>query len=652
MNRIRIMSEELANQIAAGEVIERPASVVKELVENAIDAQSSAIQVDVEEGGIKRIQVTDNGCGMSRADSQLAFERHATSKIKTERDLLRISSLGFRGEALPSIAAVAKVNLQTWDGQEKEGTRLTVDKGSIVDIQDAPLRQGTVVEVTDLFYNTPARYKYLKSISTELSHIIDYMNRLAMAHMDIAFRLTHNGRQLLTTSGKGDARSVLAHIYGYQVAQRMIPFKADHIDFSVSGLLSRPEETRANRHFITVIINGRYVKHYGLHQAVLRAYHTLLPINRYPIALLNITMDPVLLDVNVHPAKLEIRLSKEKELLEWLENKMKTALFSQVLIPQSFSSSAPVKKKRVKSAEVTQPSFDLHLPRDTDKKDEESSLPSSDKWSDHTVELTRDKTVELLREKNDQIKEPHQPYPLPHAEQSVTAPKAPLSSNAEQPAACDADQSLSPVDLNAEKEQAQPQKERIPFLSLIGQLLGTYILAQNEDGLYLIDQHAAQERIWYEYFLDQLNQTEQPVQMLAVPIVLEFTAQEAVLLEKQLPVLQEAGLQIENFGHHAYMVRSYPVWFPEQNPEGLIREIIDFVIHYKGNLSEVSFRKDIAQMACKQAIKANRYLTQEEMEALLEKLRECSNPYTCPHGRPITVKLSKYEIEKMFKRVM
>ncbi|MDQ0337351.1 DNA mismatch repair protein MutL [Caldalkalibacillus uzonensis] len=634
MTRIQVMNEVLANKIAAGEVVERPSSVVKELVENAIDAQSTVIKVEVEDGGLKKIKVTDNGIGMSRQDSQLAFERHATSKVRTERDLFRIHTLGFRGEALPSIAAVAKVSLQTWDGQEKAGTRLCLEGGQVTSVEDAPLRQGTVVEVTDLFYNTPARYKYLKTLHTELSHISDWMNRLALAHTAISFCLLHNGRTLLSTSGNGDRLHILAGIYGHQAARQMIPFQATHLDFEAEGLLSKPDLTRANRHYLTVIVNGRYVKHPGIHKAVLQAYHTLLPVNRYPVVVLDLKMDPSLLDVNVHPSKLEIRLSKEKELLGWLEGEIKKALQEQSLIPAPLSGG---NRRRQHQQQAVQQTFNLRLPEQ--KEDQSAQGDREDQQASHGTRHPAGTVGQIHDHKqvHDQLSQ--------YDQQAQTSDE----SIEQQTEATVPDQSAASA---ADPEQ-ETSADKIPLLYPLAQLHGTYILAQNEQGLYMIDQHAAQERIWYEHFAKKLNQPERVSQDLAVPLVLEFTAGEAALINKHQDMLKKIGLFLEEFGHHAYIVRSHPAWFPEGEEEILIREIIDTVIRHKGKLEWIYFRDEVAKMmACKQSIKANQYLTRAEMEALLEQLRQSSNPFTCPHGRPITVLLTKYDIEKMFKRVM
>lgn len=700
MSTIEIMSEALSNKIAAGEVIERPASVVKELVENSIDAGSSRIEVHVAEGGLSSIKVIDNGRGMDRADASLAFARHATSKLKDDKELFRIMTLGFRGEALPSISSVSHVTLQTWDGEADTGTEVRLEGGKVIHVTDAPLRQGTRIEVTDLFYNTPARYKYLKTIHTELSHIIDYINRLALAHPKISFLLSHNGRELLKTNGQGERLQVLAAIYGASIAKQMLPFSAEHIDFEVSGYLTKPDITRSNRQYLSIFINGRYLKNYAISQAILKAYHTLLPVNRYPIVMLSINMDPSLIDINVHPAKLEARVSKEAELTEWLEAELKKTLHQAQLIP------SPLRQLKIKQPVVVQEQLDLRLPlgerREWGEKGsaqlQENKSPYESDW---TGERSEDGAIhrvqnpvqyqgqqeaqtdeaepeEIVQRPEARVQEPmesvHEPMDrVQEPADSVHGPmgrtQEPIQSEqgADQPLEQDLmKDSVKPQGTDQEAVERlgsapsppastdiPPSKAKIPLLSPLGQLHGTYILAQNEDGLYMIDQHAAQERIWYEYFYQQLNQPARANQELLIPLVLEFTASEYSLMEEHLSFLEQIGLKFEEFGYHSYMLRSHPHWFPEGEEEALVREIVELITHQKKQLEWIYFREKVAiMMSCKQAIKANHFLSYAEMEALLERLRTSSNPFTCPHGRPITVLLSKYDIEKMFKRVM
>ncbi|GAA0366246.1 DNA mismatch repair endonuclease MutL [Bacillus horti] len=712
MAKIEIMDEYLSNKIAAGEVIERPASVVKELLENAIDAGSTRIEIIIEEGGLSRIKIIDNGHGMERADATMAFARHATSKLKSDKQLFQIMTLGFRGEALPSISSVSHVTLQTWDGEEAVGTEIQLEGGKVIHVEDAPLRKGTRIEVTQLFYNTPARYKYLKSIHTELSHITDYVNRLALAHPHIAFILTHNGRELLSTNGKGEVLQVLAAIYGPSIAKQMIPFYAQDINYTVNAYLGKPELTRSNRQYISVIINGRYLKNYAISQAILRAYHTLLPINRYPIVLLSIEMDPSLLDINVHPAKLEARLSMETELADWLEKELKNTLHQAQLIP------TPLQQLKIKQPVVIQEKLDLRLPQrewgnpantpkvdgsglgrsilDKDKTEAAggatSGLRSTLMGEEQTEQIEENGNIDELQdqigsegmndlkdhvedkdEKTDsahykQVHEFVQDKRI-HDEQHENAGDRTYEADdktygadgkthaVDRKTGNKADHDLArKADHKADGEtytESEQTKAKIPLLAPLGQLHGTYILAQNEQGLYMIDQHAAQERIWYEHFYQKLNEPSQEIQELLIPFVLEFTAGEDQLLQEHLSFLEHIGLTFEEFGHHSYRLRSHPNWFPDGEEEGLVREILDLITQQKKQLEWIYFREKVAiMMSCKQAIKANHYLTYGEMEALLEQLRISSNPFTCPHGRPITVLLSTYDIEKMFKRVM
>lgn len=648
MPKIQIMSEHLSNKIAAGEVVERPASVVKELVENAIDAHSTMIDVHVEEGGLERIKVMDNGVGMEREDALLAFERHATSKLKEDRDLFHITTLGFRGEALPSIAAVSRLTLHTWDGKQDVGTSVSLDGGNQVEISDAPLRQGTMIEVRDLFYNTPARYKYLKSVHTELSHISDIVHRLALAHPQIAFTLTHNKREIFSTRGKGDALHVIASIYGKAVAKHMIPFHAEHLDFDVQGYLGKPDITRASRSYITLIINGRYIRHYPLQQAVMKAYHTLLPINRYPIVYLDLRTDPSLLDINVHPSKLEARVSKENELVQWLENELRQTLQREELIPQPLGSEG-TQRANVREY-LEQPSLDLRL---NIEKDEQPKQRMSVQEGKHTFPPEAE-----VRAKHSAAEQTLRDCDSPDRSTSDTGDVVPEKATAftfseETAEKVTKENDVSQREDDPEHDSPTEQPVKIPLLSVVGQVHGTYILAQNENGLYMIDQHAAQERVWYEYFYRKLGDPGGESQALLHPLVMDFTASEAAIIKEHLDQLEKMGLFLEEFGHHSYMVRSHPLWFPEGEEETLIRDVVQYLIEQRGELQWIRFRERVAiMMSCKQAIKANHYLTRAEMEALIEQLRTSSNPYTCPHGRPITVFVSKYDIEKMFKRVM
>ncbi|MBC1471121.1 DNA mismatch repair endonuclease MutL [Listeria seeligeri] len=596
------LTDALSNKIAAGEVVERPASVVKELVENAIDAGSTVIDILVEEAGLNKITIIDNGSGIEEEDVATAFLRHATSKIKNEADLFRVHTLGFRGEALPSIASVSHLTLETSTGESK-GTTISLEGGKIIEQKSGHARKGTQIEVSQLFFNTPARLKYLKSLPTELGNITDILNRLALAHPNISFRFSHNGKPLLQTNGNGDLRQVIAAIYGVSIAKKSIPAKAESLDFKISGYAILPEINRSNRNYISTIINGRFIKNFALVKAIQEGYHTLLPIGRFPIIVLQIEMDPIIVDVNVHPAKLEVRLSKEKELGQLISQMIKQAFHELQLIPDGEISK---KQKEIQKSEQIQMSFEENKP-----KEETPTLfskPSIPEYvpSDNDVPTENDFVFETA--------------PVYTSEEHI--------------------------------EPKETTQERIPKMYPIGQMHATYIFAQNENGLYIIDQHAAQERIKYEFYREKIGEVSRELQELLVPIVLEFPTDEYVRLEEQKAKLEEVGVFLENFGQNSYIIRAHPTWFPKDEEEEMLREIIDEALT-SPSISIHKLREDTAiMMSCKKSIKANHYLTMKDMETLLDTLREASDPFTCPHGRPVIIQYSTYELEKMFKRVM
>ncbi|MEY9217992.1 DNA mismatch repair protein MutL [Bacillus subtilis J25] len=620
------LSDELSNKIAAGEVVERPASVVKELVENAIDADSTVIEIDIEEAGLASIRVLDNGEGMENEDCKRAFRRHATSKIKDENDLFRVRTLGFRGEALPSIASVSHLEITTSTG-EGAGTKLVLQGGNIISESRSSSRKGTEIVVSNLFFNTPARLKYMKTVHTELGNITDVVNRIALAHPEVSIRLRHHGKNLLQTNGNGDVRHVLAAIYGTAVAKKMLPLHVSSLDFEVKGYIALPEITRASRNYMSSVVNGRYIKNFPLVKAVHEGYHTLLPIGRHPITFIEITMDPILVDVNVHPSKLEVRLSKETELHDLIRDGIKDVFKQQQLIP-----SAQVPKKSAPAIKNEQQfiTFDEKPPEK--KVPEKSTAPS---YSPMKLSSVVKELVDVEEE-------------LP-----------PLQFDA--PPIVDQEQTLEVSDVSEEQpetfeqechEEQQPASERVPIMYPIGQMHGTYILAQNENGLYIIDQHAAQERIKYEYFREKVGEVEPEVQEMIVPLTFHYSTNEALIIEQHKQELESVGVFLESFGSNSYIVRCHPAWFPKGEEAELIEEIIQQVLDSK-NIDIKKLREEAAiMMSCKGSIKANRHLRNDEIKALLDDLRSTSDPFTCPHGRPIIIHHSTYEMEKMFKRVM
>lgn len=667
MTKIIQLSENLSNKIAAGEVVERPASVVKELVENAIDAKSTVIEVHVEEAGLQKIRVIDNGSGIDREDVPLAFERHATSKIKNEQDLFRIRTLGFRGEALPSIASVSKVEVITSTGVG-EGTRLVIEGGVRKVLEPASSRKGTDFTVSELFYNTPARLKYMKSLHTELGNITDCLNRIALAHPEVAIKLVHNGRTLLQTNGNGDPRQVLASIYGFKIVKKMIPIKAENLDFKVEGFIALPEITRASRNYISTMINGRFIKNYALTNAVIAGYHTLLPIGRYPIAFLNVIMDPILVDVNVHPAKLEVRLSKEKELSELITNTIKQAFKKETLIPDGAVPKTVKPKSEQISLTLDHLSEDkreqLPITNNNNVKPREIQTPNLNRGYESSVLSKEEREVankfvqSLMIDKNER-EEPTIIHESTSLETDVDE-STPLFAN-DSSIHTNSTENESIVDeiIENDTEQFEDISEvesvspnRVPPLYPIGQMHGTYIFAENENGLYIIDQHAAQERIKYEFYKEKIGDVPKDLQELLIPITLEFSNDEYIKLEENLDELKKVGLFLEPFGINTFIVRSHPTWFPKGEEKETILEIIEQVLAMK-KVDLKKLREETAiMMSCKGSIKANHRLRNDEIQTLLDTLRKTSDPFTCPHGRPIIIHFSTYEMEKMFKRVM
>lgn len=621
------LSDELSNKIAAGEVVERPASVVKELVENAIDADSTVIEIDIEEAGLASIRVLDNGEGMENDDCKRAFRRHATSKIKDENDLFRVRTLGFRGEALPSIASVSHLEITTSTG-EGAGTKLMLQGGNIISESRSSSRKGTEIVVSNLFFNTPARLKYMKTVHTELGNITDVVNRIALAHPEVSIRLRHHGKNLLQTNGNGDVRHVLAAIYGTAVAKKMLPLHVSSLDFEVKGYIALPEITRASRNYMSSVINGRYIKNFPLVKAVHEGYHTLLPIGRHPITFIEITMDPILVDVNVHPSKLEVRLSKETELHDLIRDGIKDVFKHQQLIP-----SAQLPKKSAPDIKNEQQFITFDEKPAERKIPEKAPVPS---YSPMKLSSVVKEPVEIEDE-------------LP-SEQLETHSVAETKQRMEEHAATE--EWSEGFEQEPAQEQHQTSSERVPIMYPIGQMHGTYILAQNENGLYIIDQHAAQERIKYEYFREKVGEVEPEVQDMIVPLTFHYSTNEALIIEQHQQELESVGVFLESFGSNSYIVRCHPAWFPKGEEAELIEEIIQQVLDSK-NIDIKKLREEAAiMMSCKGSIKANRHLRNDEIKALLDDLRSTSDPFTCPHGRPIMIHHSTYEMEKMFKRVM
>lgn len=584
MSKIKIMDELLANKIAAGEVVERCVNVVKELVENSIDAGSTEIKIELTEAGTKQIKVTDNGSGMDEKDAVLAFSRHATSKLKTEEDLYRISTLGFRGEALASIASVSEVVLKTCS--DDIGTTVIINGGKIISVEKSDSRVGTVIEINNLFYNTPARLKHLTSLYAELANITDYVNKIALSNPQIKFTLINNNNTLLQTSGNGDLLKVIYAIYGLDITKKMLEISNENEDYKINGYISLPEVHRSSRNAIVTLVDGRVVKNQELNSVINDSYHSYKPDNRYPVVVLNIEVDPSLIDVNIHPTKMDIKFSNFEDLKELVSNTIKDRikkinLISHIEVEEE--STEELKEEKPKKVyEEIKLDFDTAISEDTT-----NYTVSSDFLDDEPVI----------------------------------------------------------------KEEVVEEKERMPIMYPVGSVHGTYIICQNEKGMYLIDQHAAKERINYEICLEKLTNLDNKNIKLLIPITLEYSTNEYIILKENLEFLRNMNFEIDEFGINSIIVKAHPTWIPKGNEVNAIKKVIELVIYKEKDFNIKTFNDHLAAtMACKMSIKANEAITLDEMKYLIEDLRKCKNPFNCPHGRPTTIFYSTYDLEKLFKR--
>lgn len=599
MSKIQVMDEVLANKIAAGEVVEKCMNVVKELVENAIDAKATSIKIELMDSGVKEIKVTDDGIGMDREDAVLAFSRHATSKVKNENDLFHIGSLGFRGEALPSIASVSNVTLNTNNGVV--GTEVEIHGGKLIAVNPSELAKGTSILVRDLFYNTPVRLKYLKSLYTELAYITEYVNKMALSYPEIRFVLTNNDKVLLKTDGSGRLLKVINDIYGLSVTKKMIEIKNENEDYQISGYISYPELQKSNKNAITLLVNGRVIRNLDIIRYITDSYHTYIPQDRYPIVVMKIDVDPILVDVNVHPTKMDIKFSKMDTLKDLITKTITSKLESLTLIPDAILETT-VDENRTRISTVYTP--DRFQEFDENKKEEEFQEFEKMTLTFETQEET-----------------------TPYQKNSIE-------------------------DNNTTSVTTEVKKERIKKMYPVGLVHGTYIIAENEDGMYIIDQHAANERVNYEYYLREMSNPKPITMDLLVPITLELTSNEYIILKEHFDILDQLGIGYEEFGFQTLLIRSVPVWLTKSNIEVALRKIFDIITVREDFRLDRYLDHIAATVACKASIKANDHIELSSMEVLLERLRSCENPFTCPHGRPTIITYSKYDLEKLFKRSM
>lgn len=618
MPNIAILNQETIDKIAAGEVVERPCSVVKELVENAIDAGSTAITVEIKEGGISFIRITDNGCGIERDQVAVAFYRHSTSKIRSAEDLLTVKSLGFRGEALSSISAVARVELITKTYDELTGTRYVIEGSKELSNEEIGAPDGTTFIVKDLFYNVPARRKFLKTAQTEGSYISDMVEKLALSHPDISFKFINNNQTKLHTSGNGNRKDIIYHIFGREISSSLLEVKHECEYFKVEGFIGKPVITRGNRNYENYFINGRYVKSNILSRAIEEAYKSFLMQHQYPFTVLYFTFFSEL-DVNVHPTKMELRFDNNNEIYVELCDTIYAILSHKEMIPEVPVDSTPAPKKIVH--EYKEP-----IPEPFEKR-RINEVRTAESRSVYGQSVTS--TV-----KNYSATEP--------------AAKAPETSTAYEPAqvVTGTQQTLGDYDKVFLTESSKKQ------FSIIGQLFKTYWLIEFEDKLYIIDQHAAHEKVLYEKTMARLANKDFTSQRISPPIVMTLDARECEMLEKYRPQIEQFGYEVEHFGGKEYMISAIPDNLFNIDMKDLFIEMLDDFSNSTGRQTPDIITEKVASMSCKAAVKGNDKLTLPEINKLIDDLLSLDNPYNCPHGRPTIISMSKYEIEKKFKRIV
>ena len=689
MGKINILSAELSNKIAAGEVVERPASVVKELVENSLDAGSTNIKIIIKEFGIEQIRIIDNGSGISNDDLERAFLRHATSKIREDYDLFHIKTLGFRGEALASISSVSRVTIKSCAG-EAQGKMLVLEAGKVISEEYYAPIKGTDLSVENLFYNTPARLKYLRNAHTEQANITNVIYKFALSYPNVSFELHVDDKITFKTYGDGDVHKILSKIYNMSVARNMISFSGNNDDYKVYGYISVPDETRASKNYINIFINGRYIRNYIIQNSIIDAYGTLLMKNRYPLCVINIDMDPILLDVNVHPTKQEVRLSKEAELISLIKGAISERLANYTYIPQGMNNVLTKKEK----ANIEKFNFLDELDNKFGMQTEENNTSLFNKGQNEAnfvkeddIDFGEDNDIHKLQEELNSNNESHirrQQTEISGIESSLpdlsytARPRENYTKYGDKPTKKEIENFMN---FSKREEIGEATKEEIsntivkdnshfdeiknlkivqdesmevktlPDLKVLAQIFKTYILSEADNKLYLIDQHAAAERYNYEKlqrdFIDRKNYKKQ----MLIPMTFDFSIEEAAEIRNNFEKFTELGIDFEEFGDNSYVVREFPGWI-EEDEEEMIKIIVEKVL----NNNKITFnelRNDaIAMASCKMSIKANQILSEVEMNKVISDLYKCKNPFTCPHGRPIITKMEKKDLEKMFKRIV
>lgn len=645
MAKIQLLDQKTIDNIAAGEVIERPASVVKELVENAVDAKANAVTVEIKDGGMTLIRVTDNGIGIPKDQVKTAFLRHATSKIRSVEDLLSVSSLGFRGEALSSISAVARVELVTKTAESFSGVSYKIYGGEEEAFDDIGAPDGTTFLVKNLFYNTPARRKFLKSATTEAGYVEQMMVHIALSHPEISFKFIHNNKNKIYTSGNGKVKDIIYHIYGRDVAGALIPLEAQNEDVKVTGFVAKPYVSRGNRNYESYFINGRYIKSSIIYKAIEEGYRTFTMKHRYPFVCLDFKIDQELLDVNVHPTKMEIRFRNGREIYELVVDAVRAALLQKDLV-QDVLRETPKKKELPKTKEVKKPEpFEVNR-----RKEEVQKVDQQGQGVQQQVEKQRQAVQQ-------QIEKPSHPV-----KKTLTASES--SKNTKKP-------TYAGLNYNTQKKEFPQYKtdelssnqmtlredpvfsvQARPDRKILGQLFKTYWLIEYEDQLFIMDQHAAHEKVNYERLMKNFKEKEIYSQRLEPPMVVTVSMTEAEALTRYKDAFAGLGFTIESFGGNEYCIREVPANLYGIGERDLFMELLDAVSQENGTLDTEVIASKIATMACKMSIKGNQRVSLMEVEHLLDELMKLENPYQCPHGRPTIIKMSKYEIDKKFKRIV
>lgn len=695
MPEITLLDKNTIDKIAAGEVVDRPASVVKELVENAIDAKATAVTVEIKNGGISLIRITDNGFGIEQNQIRMAFKRHSTSKIRAVEDLLTISSLGFRGEALSSIASVARVELITKTAGEMTGSRYLMEGGEEKTLEEVGAPGGTTFLVRDLFYNTPARRKFLKTAQTEAGYVSDLMERMALSHPDVSFKFINNGQVRLHTSGNSNLKDIIYHIYGRDIAANILEINHEFPTFSVKGFIGKPVISRGNRHYESYFVNGRYVKSNILSKAIEDGYKGFMMQHKYPFTVLQISLSGDLVDVNVHPAKMELRFSNGEELYWNLVNEIQQVLKGKELIPRvsperesSKTTAKPDKglpvdkmsKEEIKKA-IPEPfetsrlneirkavakdspyerkyadyrkPMEIRQPAGTYSERSEAGKPSENVTGVQNIRPVNQNGNQTGNQMEHQINKQKQEFYQTDSknEETTVNKKNPLETGSV-PDIEKAEQMKLEDLLEETPNQKLLDKSSVPYHKILGQLFDTYWLVEFQDQLYMIDQHAAHEKVLYERTMADYRKKEFTSQYVSPPIVLSLTMQEEVLMKKYMHQFEQLGFEIESFGGKEYAIRAVPDNLYGLDGQELVIELMDGL----GNISDKDapelVMEKVASMSCKAAVKGNQKLSRPEIEALIGELLTLENPYHCPHGRPVIVSMSRYEIEKKFKRVL